>query len=182
VDDRHPVIRLHIARSPAWKTLEAAQAEQRSVPAVVQARVPKGLAISMYGLNGLLPIGQVRASAEVPRRKQLIVCFASGWGTNRGLIFSALMRTPARSSCRSVCPCAPTAAALGSGAAHPIALLLKLPVNGNLVNLSESSFGRRRPGLLQRDSIGPHEFEREIIPRVDAVAPVLPHLSKWSCS
>ena len=49
-----------IARSPAWKSLEAAQAEQRSVPAVVQARVPKGLAISMYGLNGLLPIGQVR--------------------------------------------------------------------------------------------------------------------------
>lgn len=49
-----------IARSPAWKTLEAAHAEQRSVPATVQARVPKGLALSIYGLNGLLPIGQVR--------------------------------------------------------------------------------------------------------------------------
>src|SRR5713226_1809459 len=48
-----------IARSPAWKTLEAAQAAQRSVPAMVQARVPKGLALSIYGLNGLLPIGQV---------------------------------------------------------------------------------------------------------------------------
>jgi len=30
------------------------------VPAVVQARVPKGLAVSIYGLNGLLPTGQVR--------------------------------------------------------------------------------------------------------------------------
>jgi transcription antitermination factor NusA-like protein len=49
-----------MARSPAWKTLEAAQAEHRSVPAAVQARVTKGLALSMYGLNGLLPIGQVR--------------------------------------------------------------------------------------------------------------------------
>ncbi len=49
-----------IARSPAWKTLLAAQADHRTVPAVVEARVPKGLAISMYGLNGLLPIGQVR--------------------------------------------------------------------------------------------------------------------------
>ena len=48
-----------IARSPAWKTLEAAHAEHRSVPAMVQARVPKGLALSIYGLNGLLPIGQV---------------------------------------------------------------------------------------------------------------------------
>ena len=26
---------------------------------MVQARVPKGLALSIYGLNGLLPIGQV---------------------------------------------------------------------------------------------------------------------------
>ncbi len=48
-----------IARSPAWKTLEAAHAGRRSVPAMVQARVPKGLALSIYGLNGLLPIGQV---------------------------------------------------------------------------------------------------------------------------
>ena len=48
-----------IARSPAWQTLKAAHAEHRSVPAMVQARVPKGLALSIYGLNGLLPIGQV---------------------------------------------------------------------------------------------------------------------------
>jgi hypothetical protein len=30
------------------------------VLASVQARVSKGLAVSIYGLNGLLPIGQVR--------------------------------------------------------------------------------------------------------------------------
>jgi len=49
-----------IARSRAWKALESAHAGSRPVPAVVQARVPKGLAVSIYGLNGLLPIGQVR--------------------------------------------------------------------------------------------------------------------------
>jgi transcription antitermination factor NusA-like protein len=49
-----------IARSPAWKTLDAARLEHRSVLASVQARVSKGLAVSIYGLNGLLPIGQVR--------------------------------------------------------------------------------------------------------------------------
>ena len=49
-----------IARSPAWKALENARQERRSVPAVVQARVPKGLAVSIYWLNGLLPTGQVR--------------------------------------------------------------------------------------------------------------------------
>jgi transcription antitermination factor NusA-like protein len=49
-----------IARSPAWKSLETARQERRSVPAIVQARVPKGLAVSVYGLNGLLPTGQVR--------------------------------------------------------------------------------------------------------------------------
>jgi ribosomal protein S1 len=30
------------------------------VPASVQTRVSKGLAVSIYGLNGLLPTGQVR--------------------------------------------------------------------------------------------------------------------------
>jgi hypothetical protein len=30
------------------------------VPAIVESRVPKGLAVSMYGLNGLLPTGRVR--------------------------------------------------------------------------------------------------------------------------
>jgi len=49
-----------LARSPAWNTLVVAHAEHTSVPAVVQARVPKGLALSIYGLSGLLPIGQVR--------------------------------------------------------------------------------------------------------------------------
>jgi transcription antitermination factor NusA-like protein len=49
-----------IARSPAWKVLEVARQEHRSVPATVQARVPKGLAVVVYGLNGLLPTGQVR--------------------------------------------------------------------------------------------------------------------------
>jgi transcription antitermination factor NusA-like protein len=49
-----------MTRSAAWKAIEAAQAEHRSVPAVVQLRVSKGLAVSIYGLNGLLPIGQVR--------------------------------------------------------------------------------------------------------------------------
>jgi hypothetical protein len=49
-----------IARSPAWKTLEVARQEHRSVPATVQSRVTKGLALSIYGLHGLLPTGQVR--------------------------------------------------------------------------------------------------------------------------
>ena len=49
-----------IARSPAWKALEIARAERRSVPAMVQARVSKGLAVVVYGLHGLLPTGQVR--------------------------------------------------------------------------------------------------------------------------
>jgi transcription antitermination factor NusA-like protein len=49
-----------IARSPAWKSVESARQQRRSVPAVVQARVPKGLTVSIYGLNGLLPTGQVR--------------------------------------------------------------------------------------------------------------------------
>ncbi len=30
------------------------------MPAIVQARVPKGLAVLVYGLHGLLPTGQVR--------------------------------------------------------------------------------------------------------------------------
>ena len=59
-----------IARSPAWKTLDAARLEHRSVPASVQARVSKGLAVSIYGLNGLLPIGQVRGiRRETPAQR-----------------------------------------------------------------------------------------------------------------
>ena len=49
-----------VARSPAWKALEVAREERRSVPAVVHMRVPKGLAVRIYGLHGLLPTGQVR--------------------------------------------------------------------------------------------------------------------------
>jgi hypothetical protein len=49
-----------IARSPAWRALETARREHRSVRAVVGSRVGRRLAVSIYGLNGLLPIGQVR--------------------------------------------------------------------------------------------------------------------------
>jgi transcription antitermination factor NusA-like protein len=49
-----------ISQSPAWKVLELARQDRRSVLAVVQARVPKGLAVEVHGLNALLPIGQVR--------------------------------------------------------------------------------------------------------------------------
>ena len=49
-----------IATSPAWRALEAARQEGRSVTAEVTARLPKGLAVVVYGLNGLLPTGQVR--------------------------------------------------------------------------------------------------------------------------
>jgi transcription antitermination factor NusA-like protein len=48
-----------IARAPAWKALEVARQEHQSVPALVEARVPKGLAVLVYGLPGLLPTGQV---------------------------------------------------------------------------------------------------------------------------
>jgi len=49
-----------ITRSPAWKALDIARREHQSVPATVQSRVTKGLAMSIYGLHGLLPTGQVR--------------------------------------------------------------------------------------------------------------------------
>ena len=49
-----------ISRAPAWKALEVALRERRSVAAVVQARVVKGLAVEVHGLNALLPVGQVR--------------------------------------------------------------------------------------------------------------------------
>jgi transcription antitermination factor NusA-like protein len=49
-----------ISQSPAWKVLEQARRERRTVRAIVQALVPKGLAVELYGLHGLLPIGQVR--------------------------------------------------------------------------------------------------------------------------
>ncbi len=49
-----------IATSPAWRTLDAARATGRSVPAEVTARVPKGLALTVYGLHALLPTGRIR--------------------------------------------------------------------------------------------------------------------------
>jgi hypothetical protein len=48
-----------IARTAAWNVLEVARAQGRSVPATVNARVAKGLAVMIYGLHGLLPIGQL---------------------------------------------------------------------------------------------------------------------------
>jgi transcription antitermination factor NusA-like protein len=48
-----------VSRSPAWHALEDARVQNRSAPATVQARVPRGLAVAIYGLNGLLPTGQV---------------------------------------------------------------------------------------------------------------------------
>ena len=49
-----------IATSSAWRALEAARQDGRSATAEVAARVPKGLAIVIHGLHGLLPTGQVR--------------------------------------------------------------------------------------------------------------------------
>ena len=49
-----------IASSPAWRLIEAARVEGRSVPAEVTSRLPKGLSVSIYGLHALLPTGQVR--------------------------------------------------------------------------------------------------------------------------
>jgi hypothetical protein len=49
-----------IATSPAWRALEAAREEGRSLPAEVTRRLPRGLAVIVYGLHGLLPTGQVR--------------------------------------------------------------------------------------------------------------------------
>jgi ribosomal protein S1 len=40
--------------------MERARDAHQSVPAAVNARVPKGLAVVAYGLHGLLPTGQVR--------------------------------------------------------------------------------------------------------------------------
>jgi transcription antitermination factor NusA-like protein len=48
-----------IARAAVWKVLKAALAQSQSVPAIVNARVAKGLAVTIYGLHGLLPIGQI---------------------------------------------------------------------------------------------------------------------------
>jgi transcription antitermination factor NusA-like protein len=48
-----------IARSRNWHSLEAAQSDSRSVHAEVPGSAPKGLRVQVYGLNGLLPFGQI---------------------------------------------------------------------------------------------------------------------------
>jgi transcription antitermination factor NusA-like protein len=48
-----------IGQSSSWKALEVAHEQSISVPASVQSRVSKGLAVEVYGLNALLPVGQV---------------------------------------------------------------------------------------------------------------------------
>jgi hypothetical protein len=48
-----------IARSRNWHALEAAQSDSRSVRAEVLGSAPKGLRVQVYGLNGLLPFGQI---------------------------------------------------------------------------------------------------------------------------
>jgi ribosomal protein S1 len=49
-----------IMRSPGWRALELAEGELRPVPADVIGRAPKGLRVQVYGLNALLPFGQIR--------------------------------------------------------------------------------------------------------------------------
>ena len=50
-----------IAGSRSWQALEAAQADQRPVVGDVVGRAPRGLRVRVYGLNALLPFGQLRA-------------------------------------------------------------------------------------------------------------------------
>src|SRR6185369_13978880 len=64
-----------IAKSPAWRALEVARDQRRSVPATVQSRVAKGLTLTIYGLNALLPTGQVvgvRRSTPADRVDRLL--------------------------------------------------------------------------------------------------------------
>jgi transcription antitermination factor NusA-like protein len=48
-----------IARSRNWHALEAAQGDSRSVHAEVLGSARKGLRVQVYGLNALLPFGQI---------------------------------------------------------------------------------------------------------------------------
>jgi transcription antitermination factor NusA-like protein len=48
-----------IASSRNWHVLESALSETRSVRAEVLGSAPKGLRVQVYGLNGLLPFGQI---------------------------------------------------------------------------------------------------------------------------
>ena len=49
-----------IADSPSWRALELARRNGIAVPAEVTGRMPKGLPVRVYDLNGLLPFGQIR--------------------------------------------------------------------------------------------------------------------------
>ena len=60
-----------IARTPAWKALEEARGAHRSVVAEVQALVPKGLAVSVFGLHGLLPTGRIHGVHRKTSAKQV---------------------------------------------------------------------------------------------------------------
>jgi transcription antitermination factor NusA-like protein len=48
-----------IASSPNWHALEGALSESRSLRAEVLGSAPKGLRVQVYGLNGLMPFGQI---------------------------------------------------------------------------------------------------------------------------
>ena len=48
-----------ISHTRAWHALERAQAEHQPITALVAGRSPKGLRVQVYGLNALLPIGQI---------------------------------------------------------------------------------------------------------------------------
>ncbi len=48
-----------IVRSRNWHALERAQAEMQSLPAEVLGTARKGLRVQVYGLNALLPFGQI---------------------------------------------------------------------------------------------------------------------------
>jgi hypothetical protein len=48
-----------MARSPSWRALAQARRERRAVAGQVVGKTPKGLRVQVYGLNALLPIGQL---------------------------------------------------------------------------------------------------------------------------
>ncbi len=60
-----------IARTPAWEALDEARQAHRSVVATVQALAPKGLALSIFGLHGLMPTGRVRGVHRRSSAKQV---------------------------------------------------------------------------------------------------------------
>ncbi len=48
-----------ISRSPNWHALQSALADKRRVLATVVGLAPRGLRVQVYGLNALLPFGQI---------------------------------------------------------------------------------------------------------------------------